>query len=96
MSLLSHVQFWSQTLKDKIKTEDTCYKYSGSAKFNGIPGEGKPAIPKKSYKDQWRDHMITNGRWDVFSLPDPRNKEKKRDILLHQSRFPLDYVKRHV
>ena len=34
--------------------------------------------------------------WDIFSLPDPRNKEKRWDILLHQSRFPLDYVKIHV
>ena len=34
--------------------------------------------------------------WDVFSLPDPHNKEKRWDILLHQSRIPLDYVKRHV
>ena len=34
--------------------------------------------------------------WDVFSLPDPRNKEKRWDLLLHQSRFPLEYVKGHV
>ena len=34
--------------------------------------------------------------WDVFFLPDPRNKEKRWDLLLHQSRFPLDYVKIHV
>ena len=34
--------------------------------------------------------------WDVFSLPDPHNKEKSWDILLHKSRFPLDYVKIHV
>ena len=34
--------------------------------------------------------------WDVFSLPDPRNKEKRWDILLHQSRFPLEYVKSRV
>ena len=34
--------------------------------------------------------------WDVFSLIDPRNKEKKWDLLLHQSRFPLEYVKRLV
>ena len=34
--------------------------------------------------------------WDVFSLPDSRNKEKRWDILLHQSRFPLEYVKLHV
>ena len=34
--------------------------------------------------------------WDVFSLPYPRNKEKKWDILLNQSRFTLNYVKLHV
>ena len=37
--------FCSQTLKDKQKTEETCSKYAGSAKFNGIPREGKPEIP---------------------------------------------------
>ena len=89
-------QFRSHTLKDKIKTEETCSKYAGSAKFNGIPREGNQVIPIKSYKDQCREHMIRNGMWDVFSLPDPRNKEKRWDILLHQSRFPLEYVKRHV
>ena len=40
--------------------------------------------------------MINNGMWDVFSLPDPRNKEKRWDLLLHQFIFPLEYVKRHV
>ena len=34
--------------------------------------------------------------WYVFSLPDPCNKYKKWDSLLHQSRFSLDYVKLHV
>ena len=34
--------------------------------------------------------------WDVFSLPYPRNKNKRWDLLLHQSRFTLEYVKRHV
>ena len=34
--------------------------------------------------------------WDVFYLPDPRNKEKKWDLLLHQSIFTLEYVKCHV
>ena len=32
----------------------------------------------------------------VFSLPDPHNKEKKCDIIRHQSRFTLAYVKCHV
>ena len=89
-------QFRSHTLKEKQKTEETCSKYAGSAKFNGIHREGKPAIPIKSYKYQCREHMINNGMWDVFSLPDPRNKEKRWDLLLHQSRFPLDYGKSHV
>ena len=40
--------------------------------------------------------MIINGLWDVFSLPDPHNKEKKWDLLLHQSRFPFDYIKFHI
>ena len=40
--------------------------------------------------------MIRNEMWDVFSLTDPRNKEKKWGILIHKSRFPLYYVKRHV
>ena len=30
-------KFRSQTLKEKLKTEETCYKYAGSTKFNGIP-----------------------------------------------------------
>ena len=34
--------------------------------------------------------------WDVLSLPDPRNKEKRWDLLPYQSRFPLEYVKHHV
>ena len=34
--------------------------------------------------------------WDVLSLPGTHNKDKKWDILVHQSRFPLDYVNRHV
>ena len=45
-------QFCSQTLKEKRKTEDTCSKYSVSAKFNGIPREVNLAILIKSYRDQ--------------------------------------------
>ena len=30
-------QFSSQNLKEKLKTEETCSKYAGYAKFNGIP-----------------------------------------------------------
>ena len=34
--------------------------------------------------------------WGVFSLTYPLNKEKKWDLLLHQYRSPLDYVKRNI
>ena len=34
--------------------------------------------------------------WDVFSLSDPCNQEKRWDLLLRQSIFPLEYVKYHV
>ena len=53
-------------------------------------------MPIKSCKDQCRYYMISNGIWDVLLLPDPLNKEKTWGILLHQSIFPLEYVKRHV
>ena len=34
--------------------------------------------------------------WDVFLLPETFNKEKKWDLLIHQYRFLLEYMKRHV
>ena len=34
---IQNCQFCLQTLKEKRKTEETCSKYAGSAKFNGIP-----------------------------------------------------------
>ena len=89
-------KFRSQTLKDKRKTEETCSKYAGSTKLNVIPSEGNLEILIKSYKDQFREHMIRNGAWDVFSPPYPRNKDKNWDLLLHQSRFTVEYTKLHV
>ena len=83
-------------LEENIKKEETCAKYAGSAKFNGIPRERKAKIPSKSYKDQCRENMIRNGILDVFSLPSPLNKHMKWDLLLHQFIFPLEYLKCHV
>ena len=40
--------------------------------------------------------MIRNGMWDVLSITEPKNKEKEWDILLHHSKFPLEYLKSHV
>ena len=37
--------------------------------------------------------MIRNGMWDVFSITEPQNKEKEWDLLLHHSKFILEYVK---
>ena len=34
--------------------------------------------------------------WGVFSLPGHHNNDKKRDLLLHKSIFPLECVKLHV
>ena len=34
--------------------------------------------------------------WDGSSLPDPLNKDKKWYLILHQSRFPLEYVNCYV
>ena len=75
------------------KTEETCSKYVGPVKFNGIPREGKPEISIQYYKDQCRKHMIRNGMWGVFSITKPQNKEKEWYLLLHHSKFPLEYVK---
>ena len=40
-------QFLSQTIKQNRNTEETCYKYTGSDKLNGIPREGKRTTPIK-------------------------------------------------
>ena len=42
-------QFFSQTLKEKRKSEEKFSKYAVSAKFNEIPREGKPSIPINYY-----------------------------------------------
>ena len=81
-------QFRSQTLKDKIKTEETCSKYAGSSKFNGIPRQGNPEIPINSYKDQCREQMIVNGMWDVFSLPDHKIKRRSGIFFYISLYFP--------
>ena len=89
-------QFRQKNIKEMRKTEETFSQYVGPVKFNEIPLEGNPAIPIKSYKDQCREHMIRNGMCNVFYITDSQNKEKEWDLLLHHSKFPLEYVKRHV
>ena len=50
-------------------------------KFNRISREGNTEKHIKSYKDQFREHMIRNEMWGVFSFQDPRNQEKTWDVL---------------
>ena len=90
---INNGQFRQQNIKEMRKTEETCSKYVGPVKFNGIPKEGKPEISIRSYKDQCREHMIRNGMWNIFYNAEPQNKEKEWDLLLHHSKFPLEYVK---
>ena len=45
-------QFCPQTINRKRRTERIQPKYSGYVNFNGIPREGNPDIPFKSYKYQ--------------------------------------------
>ena len=65
---INNGQSRQQNLKEMRKIEETCSKYAGFVKFNGIPRERNPAIPIKSYMDQYSEHMIRNGMWDVFSI----------------------------
>ena len=59
----------------------------------GIHIEVKPSIPIKSYKDQFRNHMVRNGIWGVISLQDPQNEEKKWDLILNRSILTWEYIK---
>ena len=74
---------------------DACVTYSGP-KFNGVIGskDGKTSnsYSVKTYKDKMRDHMIKNGMWDMFYLPDPCNEDLSWDIFYNHSRFPLKHV----
>ena len=90
------ISYWYGNWTVKYRKYETCTKYADSDKFNDIPREGNTAIPIKSYKDEFCEHIIINGMWHVFYLPYPSNNEKKWDILLHQSRFSFEYLKRHV
>ena len=73
---INNGQFRQQNIKEMRNTEETFSKYAGSVKFNGIPREGKPAIPIKYYKDQCREHMIRNGMWNVFYIADPQKQRE--------------------
>ena len=41
---INNGQFCQQNIKEMRKTEETCSKYAGPVKFNGISREGKSAI----------------------------------------------------
>ena len=62
------VQLHAQYPKKNISTERILSNFSGSIKFNRITREVNPEIPIKYYKNQFREHMIRNGFWDIFSF----------------------------
>ena len=68
-------KFCDQKLKEKSNTTENWIKHEGT-KFNGIPKYENPITPINSYKDQCQFHMIQNGMWDIFYIPDPRNAAK--------------------
>ena len=74
---IHNVQFCPRTLKKRRRTDRMCSKSLGYVKLNGMYREGSTEIHIKSYRDQCCEHMIRNGMRDIFSIPEPLNKEKK-------------------
>jgi len=87
----------SAVLKYKRLTRETCTKYVGDVKFNGIaPKDGSKAnVSIVDYKAMLRQHHIRNGMWDIFHLQDQKSK-KYYDLFAHHARFSLEEVKQLV
>ena len=88
-------QYHPRSVKEEKKVQASCTGFTG-AKFSGISlgkaGKGGNSYSVKTYKDSVRNHMIKNGMWDMFFLPDPTNKDIKWDLFYNHSRFPLKTV----
>ena len=69
-------QFRPTDYKSISRVKDACTKFEGTARFSGNLSpkheNGKPVMTLKTFKDMARTHMIQNGMWDIFSVPDPR------------------------
>ena len=87
-------QFRPLGADDQTSTQSSCSKYKGTLLQN-IEGKGL-SMSLKTYKDTTRKHMISQGMWDVFSIPDPKNKQVKWDLFSHLGRLPLDAISQHV
>ena len=49
---INNGQLRQQNIKEMKKTEETCSKYAGSVKFDGVPRKENPEIPINSYRNQ--------------------------------------------
>ena len=87
-------QFRPTGIKDEAKTRERCTTYH-SIKFNGFnPNKtGTINISLHTYKEQLRKHMIDNGMFHLFLMPDPIIPNKTYDLFRNHSRFTLDQVK---
>ena len=43
-----------------------------------------------------RDHMIKNGMWNIFYLPDSCNENLSWDIFYNHAMFPLKHVSKMI
>lgn len=75
-----------------MKTREGCTSFDGVAYCGLVAKEGEALIPVLTFKETLRQHMITHGMWDVFSLNNPTSVSTQWDLFQKQARFPLDYV----
>ena len=85
-------QYRPTGIKDELKTQEACTTYKGTP-FNGIGKDNPGTMAVKTFKDTVRQHMISQGMWDVFLIPDPANKSISWDLFKKHGRFTLTYVK---
>ena len=87
-------QFRPTDVKGQKAAKEKCTTYSGTPFSN--PEEKGARTNLKTYKDMCCRHMIKNGMWDIFNMPDPRDPAKKWDLFYHLGRFPLRRVSAYI
>ena len=90
-------QFRPIGVKAEQKTSELCTKYSGNL-YCGIDSKNngdKPKIALATFKTSLRQHMTTNGMFDVFLFPDPVDPTIKYDLFKNHSRTTLIQVRQY-
>ena len=86
-------QFRPIGIKCEQKTREHCTTHSG-VKFHGIEAKNtEPRMALSTYKTSLRQHMIINGMFDVFLLPDAITPTVKYDLFQNHSRSTMDQVR---